>query len=711
VRSEQADWKAECTGAPTIMTEAMRAAEEAVGSIASDPSLVAFLLPGIASKAASLLLPCSPTKVPNPALAAALTLLSTTLSAALEPSSLDISTRVKQHSLQTDAPFTANSGPQGTSDVLTCLRNSAAQDRNTQRVTSVSSGGGPAPKAAEPASDFTVVRDWQWLQGTCANLCATLSHVMPQLCSHAAASVRSELSRMLVAVLAGVTPALDQALLTLFMSSALYLCLDATPAVSRPCLDLLDQVRTTPYPLHGTAPPPAALSPSAMRLKLKEDTRAALEAAIERLLPDALTAFSSALCKPESEVVASARRLTACLRGLPPHRAAALVMLNPARLQRYTAAVSQYMQVDESVASLWLQGHTEPGRLRVRLSRVNHEHEQDPNRSGGAPHPSPGIPRHDAFPTSSACRGTCTKRAKYATVTPSTIGALAQDLHASPTARPESPTQQDSTAAAKHEQQHTVVHAYVPRSMPLGLKYVLTEVVYEAIAAVPRSLGVACAAAQRIEECSGSAVALVDELRRSVEECDGGCTGSAALSNAGASTDLLQQIEPLATLREVLCGFAQGLSQLSLAPVVTASANACKAREGWLDENGQRGTGSGVADSPSSAYSPSSAMARLMVQADAAMASDFAATWDDAVRETQTRAGSGVDLDWLADPLDVSSEGSETGSVEKRGVASSGEGDRQGREGVAVQHFWWALCPGLRSILQSAVKVRPLPPE
>ena len=101
-------------------------------------------------------------------------------------------------------------------------------------------------------------------------------------------------------------------------------------------------------------------------------------------------------------------------------------------------------------------------------------------------------------------------------------------------------------------------------------------------------------------------------------------------------------------------------------------------------------------------------MARLCAEAEAAMARDFAATWDQAVTELQAdNRLEDEDALWLRNVDESPGTPVQPGQI---GGASSHSAPAQGgsaeQQRSAEAAFWKSLCPSIRSVLRAAVQVR-----
>jgi hypothetical protein len=472
-------------GAPKVTAEALRAAHAVMSSAASAPSLAAFLLPGLASKCCAFLVPGGPARVSSPSQVAALQLLSCGITCALDPAGLNAA------GVSSAAD---DDGPLGAASVLAQLRvgTSAALSDPASQAKQLS--GSPDGKCAPSQHSFRVTRDVAWLRGTMSSLLGVLSQVLPPLCAHAAVSVRAALARAVAAVLQQVAVALDEPVLDLFVATALSLSQDASPSVANISTKLLTSADddSTAQRAEQTAPAAAV--------------RSVLLRALLRLLPSLQADFAGALLKRESEVIAAARRIAACLQALPPHIIAARIALAPAALQSQLASIAQYLALDEQLAALWLHGHSShvqlqacmtlpaPAAVETRESRI-----ESLQRANGIVH---------AGSAGAGVGGDPAGRATAERTSHQVVHQASAELSASEAI----PASSRSTAQPGNRAMAS------PSHMPLGLKYVHTEEVFGAIAAVPCSLGHACAAARGHSESSDSALTVVDELRRAMED-------------------------------------------------------------------------------------------------------------------------------------------------------------------------------------------------
>lgn len=157
----------------------------------------------------------------------------------------------------------------------------------------------------------------------------------------------------------------------------------------------------------------------------------------------------------------------------------------------------------------------------------------------------------------------------------------------------------------------------------------------------------------------------------------------------------MQQIEQMAVLCEVLVGVASGV-QATLSNQASAAAKEAGPVAASNQEPLQAGD----------MFSAEDAMAKLCAEAEAAMARDFAATWNEAVADAQ--AGTGMDegdVGWLAD----------VGPVAQEPCHSAGANDAAGNERLVEEQaregrdaaFWKSLCLDLRAVLVAAVQVLP----
>lgn len=464
------------------MTEALRTACAVISSAAGCPDLVAFLLPGIVSKCAAILLPPVPNKVPSSASEAALNLLASTLACALDPTTMSCK------EVRTDAASELRAS--SAADAVAQLRIVSEGTPSTSK-----SGLAPAKNTASSSNsnragrtDFLVARDSDWLKETCAHLHVLFQKVLPRVGAHTASRVRAALARMLATTLAATATALGDQLLDVCMDTLLQRSLEAVPAARRPAEELLGTLQ------HGDGDDRRACRASNSQASLCKPLipggKAALKDSVVRLLPAALEMLAAALYQPAQHVTTAAHAVAGCIRALPAVHAAQLVAMNPARRQAILAAVAQFMQVDDGVAALWLQGHASQDALRARLA-ADQSLDAGPGSAPTAQQTSsekPAASRADAAQAGSP-DVICTN-----SVAEHELGDGEMKAGASATAR-------------------------APPRMPLGLKHVHTEEVYAAIAEVGRSLGAACAAARHDASSRSATVAVLDDVRRSMEAC------------------------------------------------------------------------------------------------------------------------------------------------------------------------------------------------
>jgi hypothetical protein len=347
------------------MTHALRASESAMACLLQSPKVTAFLLPGIASTVCIVLLPkAGHVKPPNAALCAAIALLTCVLLSAMNPASIHASHLCwpQSHIL-----------PSKATDTLLALRRAAVNDVATTVAATpdVTSHKEDSDPDRQQAALFQLCRDSKWLRTTQQELYRSLALVLPQMCTHAAPSVRTATCSLLCVCLAELAVAFDKPLLDLFCRCMLQMARDQTAAVQNPavslCCSICKSSDVTPVPKVTASPAKAATKVSSIPSCSKENIMM-LQEIIKELLPRCLAEFEDALIKPEAAVVASSRCLAAAMRALPPQHAARQIAGNPVALGAYIAAAHAYMRVDPDAASLWLQGFTSQRRLRARLS-------------------------------------------------------------------------------------------------------------------------------------------------------------------------------------------------------------------------------------------------------------------------------------------------------------------------------------------------------
>ena len=438
-------------GAPPVATHALRSASAVLTSLDQQPPLSAFLLPGIVSKCCSLLLPrTAAARVNASTQAAALDLMGSAIGCALDPTSLSADTL--RNAAGTSEPHAQQAHAVSAIDVLVELRDAS---RGGERCYHVRSNCTPEAKFAAPTdqadrSSFRVQRDAAWLSDTCSSLHGVLPQVLSTLCVHSSPRVRAALSRALCGLLSQTASALTEALRSQMLQALLFLSCDTAPSVNKPCALLFER----------TAGRAAPLEPGAQAL---------LEATLAHMLPQLQSSFQDALLRPAADAAAAAKRLAACLHAMPPEQAVATAVLPAAALQSFLASVTQYLQVDGSLAALWLEGHSAHGLLQARVGTL------------ATPPGADGAAEEGANRESGA-------------------GAGSQRLPAQP------------------KLQQAAATPFLAGAMPLALRYVSTAEVFAAVARVPQALGCACAVVHASAENGGAAVAVVDMWRRSMEE-------------------------------------------------------------------------------------------------------------------------------------------------------------------------------------------------
>lgn len=436
-----------CVGAPSVALQSLRTTHAVLSTLQAEPSLCAFLLPGIVSK-------CSALIVARPGV---VRLNASTQAAALDCMALAVISALEGLQLRSEPAHTAASCPthgglRTAVDALEELRSAAQRSQprpgaGEQQVEATSKDG------KQSSSSFRAVRDQEWLRGTCGSLHTFWSKVALTACSHTSPRARAAAARAMYDMLSRVPAALSEELRMLLLRFVLYLACDAAPSASKPCTKLLKAVRESSASSEGKA------------------SYAVLAADLVAMLPQLQADFCGAIIRPASEAVAAAKRFAACLRGVPTEQVVSVVVLPAAARQSLLASATRYFEVDGSLAALWLGGHSSHAQLNARVAAA----------SAGS------------------------------------VAAL-KDRSALDTDSNAAPGASALPAADSHPQ--SAASPFVAGSMPLGLKYVSTEEVFAAASEVPQALGCVCASLSAAEG-GAAALAVLDELRRSLEETAG----------------------------------------------------------------------------------------------------------------------------------------------------------------------------------------------
>ena len=481
------------------MAHALRAATTTVAAATRHGGLSAFLLPGITCKVCAIVVQQPGVrKAPNAAIAAAVRLLSVTLRSALQPTGLvDASTADEQSHSQRDATKT-----------LSLLKDAVRPTGEGAAATTtqpVASHGGAAPAAD---ASFTVRRDREWLQGTLVEVHRALALAVPPLCTHAASSVRTALSDLLADVLSEVCTVLDAPSLQLLVRAALQMAQSPSAAASARCGALFaDVAGGCSKSLRDHTAADAAQEcerTGSLDLPAQRRRRETLQRSVESLVPDLLDEFKAARARPEGVVTAAAQRLAAALRALPPRDVCTLLLSTPAGTAECVEAAAAFVEVDESMAALSLQGHASQSLLRARLG----------------PAATPADSTTEALGGSAQQSDERTGATAAATAAPNAEAlAGAQGAHECSSKAPDAEALTRTEGAHEGSSAAHVSGACTLRTQWLGMKYLSSEEVYRAVAEVPASLGAACAAAQADALSSSASVALVEYIRQELEGC------------------------------------------------------------------------------------------------------------------------------------------------------------------------------------------------